>query len=184
MLSDWEIKARAHRCSRTDEPFEDGAPIYTLLFRDKTRFVREDISEAAWRRLKDTIKPFSFWKSQYQAPAAKPPEAVPRESAESLLRRLPDEDNTGTVNARYVLAIMLERKRILRQVDVRESADERILVYEHVKTGEVFLILDPRLNLADVEPVQQEVYRLLNATNGERVECRVSSAGCRVPGVE
>lgn len=165
MPSDWEIKARAHRCSRTDEPFIDGAPIYTLLFRDKARFIREDISESAWRQLKHTIEPFSFWKSHYHAPPAKPPETVPRESAESLLRRLLDEDNAGSAGARYVLAIMLERKRVLRQVDVRESGDERILVYEHAKIGEVFLILDPRLNLADVEPVQQEVYRLLNATN-------------------
>ena len=165
MLSDWEIKARAHRCSRTDEPFADGEPIYTLLFRDRTGFTREDISEAAWRQLKHATKPFSFWKSRYHAPPAKPPETVPRESAEGLLRRLLDEGNAGSTSARYVLAIMLERKRILRQVDVRESGDERILVYEHAKTGEVFLILDPRLNLASIEPVQQEVYRLLNATN-------------------
>jgi hypothetical protein len=186
MLSDWEIKTRAHRCSRTDEPFADGAPIYTLLFRDKTRFIREDISEDAWRQLKHAIKPFSFWKSHYHARPAKPPETVPRESAESLLRRLLDEDNAGSANARYVLAIMLERKRILRQVDVRESGDERILVYEHAKTGEVFLILDPRLSLADIEPVQQEVYRLLNATNatsGKMPQMEgVPGAGCRVPG--
>jgi hypothetical protein len=76
-----------------------------------------------------------------------------------------EEDNVGFVNARYVLAIMLERKRILRQVDVRESGNERVLVYEHARTGEVFLILDPHLSLAGIEPVQQEVYRLLNATN-------------------
>lgn len=181
MLSDWEIKARAHRCSRTDEPFTDGAPIYTLLFRDKTRFIREDISEAAWRRLKHTIEPFSFWKSHYHAPPAKPPETVPRESAESLLRRLLDEDDAGSANARYVLAIMLERKRVFRQVDVRESEHERILVYEHARTGEVFLILDPGLNLADVEPVQQEVYRLLNATNSVPGRVRRSEASGHAP---
>ncbi|MBV8901811.1 MAG: hypothetical protein JOY92_17055 [Verrucomicrobia bacterium] len=147
-------------------PFTDGDLIYTLLFRDKSRLIREDISEAAWRQLEPATEPFSFWKSRYQAPSAKPPETVPRESAESLLRRLLDEDSSGSANARYVLAIMLERKRILRQVDVRESGDERILVYEHAKTGDVFLILDPRLNLADIEPVQQEVSRLLNAAAG------------------
>ena len=39
-----------------------------------------------------------------------------------------------------VLAILLERKRILKQVDIRESAEEKILIYEHVKTGEAFII--------------------------------------------
>ena len=43
MLSDWEIKARSHRCSRTQEKFQDGETIYTLLFRDGAGFRREDV---------------------------------------------------------------------------------------------------------------------------------------------
>ncbi|MBV9488417.1 MAG: hypothetical protein JO069_01660 [Verrucomicrobia bacterium] len=161
MLSDWEIKARAHRCARTGEPFQDGAAIYTLLFREGHRFLREDVSEGAWQQLKGTLRPFSFWKSRYESLPAKSPEVVPRESAEALLRHLLEEGDPRSTNARYVLALMLERKRTLRPVDQRETADGRILVYEHVKTGEVFVISDPRLNLADIEPVQHEVYQLL-----------------------
>lgn len=161
MSSEWEIKARSRRCARTHETFENGATIYTLLFRDRAGFKREDISETAWQQIKENVAPFSFWKSKFQAPAPAAPEAMPKESVEELLRRLVSEDLPEHGNTRYVLAILLERKRTLKQVDIRETAEDKILIYEHVKTGEAFLIPDPRLRLDQVESVQQEIYSLL-----------------------
>jgi hypothetical protein len=161
MLSEWEIKARSRHCARTREAFDNGAIIYTLLFRDRGGFRREDISEKAWQQSEGSIAPFSFWKSRFQAAPAPTPKPMPKESVEELLRRLVSEDLPEQRNARYVLAILLERKKILKQVDLRESAEEKILIYEHVKTGEVFIIPDPRLKLDQLDSVQQEIYSLL-----------------------
>ena len=33
-------------------------------------FRREDISEKAWQQIKESVAPFSFWKSKFQARAA------------------------------------------------------------------------------------------------------------------
>jgi|ERR1700722_8727700 len=161
MLSEWEIKARSRHCARTEEAFEDGATIYTLLFRERAGFRREDISETAWLQIKEGVAPFSFWKSKFQAPPAAAPEPMPKESVEELLRRLVSEDLPEQLNARYVLAILLERKRTLKQVDMRESAEGKFLIYEHVKTGEAFIIPDPQLRLDQIDTVQQEIYSLL-----------------------
>jgi hypothetical protein len=161
MLSEWQIKSRAHVCARTQAPFTSGETIYTLLFQDKSGFRREDISEAAWHSGRETIDPFSFWKSTYEIPPAAPPDPLPKESVEEHLRHLIQEDQPGKINARYILALMLERKKTLKQVDIREAGGERILIYEHSKTGEVFLILDPRLRLDQVDAVQNEVYASL-----------------------
>ena len=167
MLSEWEIKTRGRQCARTQEAFDDGATIFTLLFRDRGGFRREDISERAWLQIKDSVEPFSFWKSKFQVPPPPAPDPMPKESVEELLRRLLQEDLPEHVNARYVLAIMLERKKTLKQVDTRESTEERILIYEHAKTGEVFIIVDPRLRLDQLDLVQQEV-SLLMAPPGRR----------------
>jgi hypothetical protein len=161
MLPDWEIKARSGHCARTGEPFVDGDPIYTLLFRDRTVFRREDVSEKAWQEAKEGAAPFSFWKSKYQAPEPPDPERMPKESAEELLRKLITEDRPQHLNVRYVLAILLERKKTLKQVDVRESGEERILIYEHARTGEAFIVGDPQLKLDQLDSVQEEVYALL-----------------------
>jgi hypothetical protein len=168
MLSEWEIKTRGRQCARTEQAFDDGATIFTLLFRVRGGFRREDISESAWLQIKDSVEPFSFWKSKFQAPPPPAPDPVSKESVEELLRRLLQEDLPEYVNARYVLAIMLERKKTLKQVDTRESAEERILIYEHAKTGEVFIIGDPRLRLDQLDSVQQEVYALMRPLSGTR----------------
>ena len=161
MLSEWEIKTRGRQCARTQEAFDDGATIFTLLFRDRGGFRREDISERAWLQIKDSVEPFSFWKSKFHVPPPPAPDPMPKESVEELLRRLLQQDLPEHVNVRYVLAIMLERKKTLKQVDTRESAEERILIYEHAKTGEVFIIVDPRLRLGQLDLVQQEVSLLM-----------------------
>jgi hypothetical protein len=168
MLSEWEIKARSRHCARTQEKFEDGATIFTLLFRERVGFRREDISEKAWLEIKESIAPFSFWKSKFQAAPPAAPEAMPKESVEELLRRLVSDDLPEHLNMRYVLAILLERKRILKQVDTRETPEARVLVYEHVKTGEAFIIQDPRLRLDQLDSVQQEIYTLLSRQEAAR----------------
>ncbi|MFM8885228.1 MAG: hypothetical protein ACKOKC_02275, partial [Chthoniobacterales bacterium] len=68
-----------------------------------------------------------------------------------------------TKNARYILALMLERKRILKPM---ESSDPDVLVYERAQTGETFLIPNPRLSLAQVPEVQKEVTALLGLQLG------------------
>ena len=168
MESEWEIKARAHQCAKSHEPFTDGAVVYTLLFRDRNGFRREDISERAWLETKGSVQPFSFWKSRYEVPPPRPPEPVAKESGEALLRKLLQEDRSDYVNTRYVLSLMLERKKILKEVDVRESEHSKFLIYEHSRTGEVFVVEDPRLSLAELDPVQKEVYSLLAGQGQER----------------
>jgi hypothetical protein len=71
------------------------------------------------------------------------------------------EDRPEHVDARYVLSIMLERKKTLKQVDVREDDGAKHLIYEHTRTGEVFVIVDPRLKLDQLDSLQKEVYALL-----------------------
>ena len=67
-------------------------------------------------------------------------------------------------NAVYILAVMLERQRLFAHTETQTRIDGvRVLVYEHKKTGEVFLIPDPQLRLDQLDYVQQEVMALLTA---------------------
>ena len=158
MESEWEIKSRARFCARTGKPFEEGECFYTLLFRDGDGFRREDLSEKAWRERNENIQPFSFWRSKYEAPQPPPSEPLRKEDAENLLRRLVSEAEPATVNARYILALILERKRIIRPI---ESSDKSLLVYEHASTGESIVVPNPRLSLDQLSAVQNEVYEML-----------------------
>jgi hypothetical protein len=85
---------------------------------------------------------------------------VPKESAEQLFRRLMASDSPPA-NASYVLAAMLERKRVLKQVKTEETAKGHVLIYEQGSTGDVFIVPDPQLRLDELENVQNEVAELL-----------------------
>jgi hypothetical protein len=59
---------------------------------------------------------------------------------------------------------MLERKRQFKEIEVRKSEDGSLLrIYQHGKSGEVFVIPDPGLKLSQVATVQEEVAHLLSA---------------------
>ena len=90
------------------------------------------------------------------------PEALKKDDAESLLRRLVAENAAGTRNARYILALMLERKKVLRQIERQRQDGISVLVYEHIPSGEVWLIEDPGLKLGELTAVQDEVAKLLS----------------------
>ena len=56
---------------------------------------------------------------------------------------------------------MLERKRILKVQSDFEEEGRRVFVYEHAKSGDIFTIADPELNLDDMEKVQHDVALLM-----------------------
>lgn len=159
--NDWPIKHRADACAVTHRPFSEGEQFYTLLFREGTGFRREDLSEEAWASRNENIRPFSFWKTRYEPPPVSPPEPLAKESAEELLRRLLAENRQP--NACYVLALMLERKRVLKQVKTEETESGAVLIYEHSKTGDVFIVPNVQLRLDELEAVQNEVAHLLQS---------------------
>ena len=166
MPNEWDIQSRADRCAVTGREFAEGEQFYTLLFRDRHGFRREDLSDEAWRQLRESgekkTQPFSFWRSKFEPPAPPAPEPLAKETAEDLLRRYMAEPDSQHANARYILALMLERKRLFKHVETQEDeSGNRTLIYTHAKSGEIFFIPDPNLRLDQIEAVQNEVAALL-----------------------
>jgi len=159
--NDWAIKERADACAATQRAFEPGEYFYTLLFRDAEGFRREDLSEDAWKNRNENIQPFSFWRTKYQ-PLPVESEPLAKENAEQLFRRLIASENPPA-NACYVLAAMLERKKVVKQVKTETAEKGRLLIYEHGATGDVFIVPDPGLKLDELESVQNEVAQLLKS---------------------
>lgn len=163
LTNDWPIKHRADTCARTQRAFEPGEQFYTLLFQETDGFRREDLSEEAWAQRNENIRPFSFWKTRYEPAPAAPQEPLKKEEAEDILRRLLSTNDPAQTNACYVLAIMLERKRVLKQIKTEETAGRPVLIYEHAKTGDVFIVPNVHLRLDELEHVQNEVAQLLKS---------------------
>lgn len=160
----WNIRTRSPQCALSGHVFTDGEPLYTAIYFDPETagFIRRDIAIDAWEQEVSERTPFSFWKTQYEPVVTEEkPEIAPKENAQALLTRLIEDDDPKTENARYILALMLERKRLLAPTATKETENGRMLFYENKKTGEVFIVRDPELHLHEMEQVQEEVAMLL-----------------------
>ncbi len=162
----WHLRTRSRECAATRQPFKDGQPIVTALFPDteSSGYLRKDFCETAWNeRPEEAEKSFSSWRTVFTPTAStEAPQAVTKQSAEELLRTLVEEDQEHTENTRYILAIMLERQKLLRETDNQPTTGGILRIYEHRKTGEVYIVKDPNIPLDQVESIQEEVIQLLS----------------------
>src|SRR5205085_493913 len=147
-------------------PFLDQQLYHTLLFDEKQDFRRLDICEPCWQAQysqgASERKGFvSYWHGVYQAPPAAAPEAIQKENAESLLRKIIELNDPKYAAVGYILAVMLERKRLLKVKEQVFREGQRIFIYEHPRSGDLFTVADPNLQLTQLEQVQHDVAALL-----------------------
>jgi len=164
-MTEWNIQSRAHACSACAKPFVDRESYHTLLFDEKAEFRRSDICQACWQKqysdgARDRKGFISYWQGVYEAPAP-PSDPIKKENAESLLRKLIELNDPHFIPAGYILAVMLERKRLLRVKEQLVRDGHRVFVYEQPGTGDIFTITDPNLQLNQLEQVQHDVAQLL-----------------------
>jgi len=136
-----------------------------LLFDEKADFRRSDICGACWQKqysdgARDRKGFISYWQGVYEAPLPRT-DAIQKETAESLLRKLIEQNDPHYIAAGYILAVMLERKRLLKVKEQVVRDGKRVFIYEQPHTGDIFTIIDPNLQLNQLEAVQRDVAALL-----------------------
>ena len=166
MSQEWNIRSRGHFCSICQKPLVDKTPVVSALKEVGDGYERFDCHPECWKTDTRDWQPFSLWDSVYLAPVKEEKEEpLKKEDAGELLRQLVTLDDPAMKNVVYVLAVMLERAKILVERDAKEQADGTIRrVYEDRKQGDTFVILDPRLRLENLGEVQQQVVALLSGT--------------------
>ena len=115
MSQEWNIKSRGHVCSICEKPLIDKAPVVSVLKELPDGYERKDCHPECWKTAPRDWEPFSQWEGVYAAPP--PPDAkkepLKKETADELLRHLITLDDPAMKNVVYVLAVMLERLKIL-----------------------------------------------------------------------
>jgi hypothetical protein len=164
-MNEWNIQSRAHACGACNRPFVDKQPFHTLLFDEKAGLRRMDVCQACWAHentasLREHKGFLSYWHGVYEAPTPHV-EVIRKDTAESLLRKLLESNDPRYGPAAYILAVMLERKRLLKVKEQFTREGRRCIVYEQPKTGDLFAITDPDLKLDQLAQIQHDVAHLL-----------------------
>lgn len=154
-MTDYQIQASSRRCARTGRDIRPGERYYSVLLDDAGKFVRHDYCEAAWQGPPPGA--FSFWKTRLgtdQAPRRAP---IDDDLLMECFCRLEDEVEPSKVAFRYVLTLLLLRRKRLR---LEDSGKDRLQV-RGTRKGERYQVIDPGLADDELESVQDEVFRVL-----------------------
>lgn len=165
-MNEWNIQSRAHICQSCGKAFADKQQYHTLLSDEKAGFNRIDVCAQCWEQqfsqgASDRKGFVSHWQGIYEAPPAAPAEPIQKENAESLLRKVIESNDPKYGPAAFILAVMLERKRILKVKEQLVRDGQRVFIYEQPRTGDLFTITDPGLQLNQLDSVQRDVAALL-----------------------
>jgi hypothetical protein len=164
-MIEWNVQSRAHACQACTRPFAPKQSYHTLLFDEKLGYARLDLCESCWTSQGEPLTRgragfVSRWQGVFEVPEVAP-EPIQKATAESLLRQLVEVNDPRNGAACFILAVMLERKRLLKVREETHRDGRRVFLYEHAQTGDLFTILDPALRLDQLEEVQRDVARLL-----------------------
>jgi hypothetical protein len=113
MLLDFEVQRCTRYCAATERVLNPGDECYSALQVEGADVVRKDYCPEAWKGAPEAA--FGWWKSRVPEPTAKKIKLAPNEVLLELFDQLAEKSEQHDL--RYVLALLLVRRRVLR-VDV------------------------------------------------------------------
>jgi hypothetical protein len=159
-MLDFEVQRCTRHCATTDRSLEPGETFYSVLLVDGGEVVRRDYGEAAWEGPPEGA--LGWWKSQMPTASLHKPRLAPNEILLELFLRWQDEDDRADI--RYVLTLLMIRRRVLRQEGLEKSDDggDELLVF-CPRSGETYRVPVAEPAGERVEAIQAELGELLFA---------------------
>lgn len=160
---DFEVQRCTRQCAVTGRPFEPGATIYTVLSVEGAEVVRNDYSAEAWKGPPEGA--LGWWKSQTPEKNAKRLHWAPNDVMLDMFERLEDEPDQRDM--RFVLALLLARRRVLRLEDSRREPDGRESMELYCPRNEKSYQVETQFPTEQrTEAIQEELAMLLTSAAG------------------
>jgi hypothetical protein len=135
MLLDVEISNCTRRCAASDRPLAPGEEYFSTLFMENGAPVRRDYAADAWSGPPEGI--VAWWKSRIEGGGKA--RLAPHEVLLHLFTALADQPSEAEF--RYVLGLLLVRRKVLKLVDGNRRASDELLLLECPQRGEQFELL-------------------------------------------
>lgn len=158
-MLDYQIQPNTRRCSVTGRELLPGERYYTALLEEGATFARRDYSSEAWTG--PPTGSFGFWTGAVPSDPDKHKPRFDDDLLEECFHRLEGQTDQGKVNFRYVVALLLiRRKRFKLEHSVVEDGVEKIAVH-CTRSGARYQVVNPRLSEDEMSRAQEEVFQVL-----------------------
>lgn len=157
---DYEIPRSTRRCAKTDRELQPGEGFYSVLVVDGGKLTRRDYSVEAWNGPPDEA--LGWWKSQVPRPDANRVHWAPNDVMLQLFDQL--ENQPANQDMRYVLALLLVRRRVMRlEEEIKDSNGAETLVLYCPRRETTYHVPVVKPTAERIEQIQGELASLLFA---------------------
>ncbi|MBN1360482.1 MAG: hypothetical protein JW993_07820 [Sedimentisphaerales bacterium] len=158
-MADWVINKPLGECCGTGRKIEPGEEYFGALVEGEQGLERRDFSAEYW----DSAKPevFCFWKSRLASPDEKKELFVSDEMLMAFFERLAHETDSEKVNFRFVLALVLMRKRRLKYDATKMDGARETWCLRVVGERETVDVVNPHLDEEQIELLTSQIGQIL-----------------------
>lgn len=158
-MTDYQIQPITRRCAKTGRELKPGEKYFTALLEEGDHFQRQDYSVEGWQG--PPAGAFSFWMGKVPPPQQASRPKIDDDLLEECFHRLEGQLEPGKVNFRYVVTLLLaRRKRMKLEGTLVEDGIEKLTV-RCVRSGDTYHVVNPKLSEEEMGQVQDEVFKVL-----------------------
>jgi hypothetical protein len=159
-MLDYEIQRCTRRCAATDRELKSGEVCYSVLVPEGAAIVRRDYSAAGWPGAPDSA--IAWWKTTLVDPNAGRLSWAPNDVMLNYFERLLEDP--AAEDARYVLALLLVRRRVLRvEAHEQDPSGRDLLVLHCAKNESDYRVAEVSPTPERVNQIQQQLAELLQS---------------------
>jgi hypothetical protein len=159
-MADWEIKKTLGQCSGSGEEFQVGQEYFAALVRsEEGPLVRQDFSDDYWQEHKPEV--YCFWKTKMADPEEKKKLFIDDEMLMAFFERLAEETEQEKINFRFVLTLVLMRKRKLKYDSSEDVDGDEVWTMKVAGQGRSVKVVNPNLNEDQIEQLSAQMGQIL-----------------------
>jgi hypothetical protein len=158
-MTDYQIQPNTRRCAATGRELRSGERVYTVLLDENGKFVRQDYSVDAWQG--PPANAFSFWAGRVPTQEQSRRPQIDDDLLMDCFQRLEGQTEPNRVSFRYVVALLLMRRKRLKFAEVKTTGGQETLGLRCARTGAPYQVVNPGLSEEAMATVQDEVFKVL-----------------------
>ena len=158
-MLDYQIQPNTRRCFATGRELQPGERYFSVLLDEGGKFVRRDYGADAWQG--PPAGAFSFWAGRVPTAEAKKRPPIDDELLLDCFTRLDGETDPRRVSFRFVLALLLMRRKRLKLEGAAAEGGDEVLTMRCTRGGATHHVVNPRLTDEQIAEVQDEVFQVL-----------------------
>ena len=158
-MDEWEINKPLGQCSGTDKKIEYGEEYFAALVETEEGLQRRDFCADYWQEKKPDV--FCYWKSKLPNPDQKKHIFIDDDMLMAFFERLETETDEEKVNFRFVLTLILMRKRRLKY-DSSKTEDGKETWRMRITGEKEFVeVVNPHLDEEQIEQLSSQLGQIL-----------------------